>query len=50
MTISVWLCGDKKTPLPEMEEELMMEAWRLLKDEGKGGQMIKIYFSHIFGL
>ena len=37
MTVWVWLWGDKKTSPPNVEEELMMEAWCLLKDEEEGG-------------
>ena len=37
MTVWVWLQGVKKTPPPDVEEELMMEALCLLKDEEEGG-------------
>ena len=37
MTAPVWPCRDKKIPLPNVEEELMMEAWCLLKNEEEGG-------------
>ena len=37
MTVSAWPCRDKKTPLPNIEEEMIMEAWRLLKNEEEGG-------------
>ena len=35
-TVPVWLCGDKKTPLLSVEEELM-DAWCLLKNEEQCG-------------
>ena len=31
---------DKKAPLPNLEEEQMMEAWHLLKNEEKGGLLL----------
>ena len=37
MTVPAWPCRDKKTPPPDMEEEMMTEAWRLLKNEEEGG-------------
>ena len=39
MTISVWPCGNKKTPPPNVEEERIMEAWTLLKKEEEGGHL-----------
>ena len=33
MTVLAWPCRDKKNPLSDVEEELMMEAWHLLKNE-----------------
>ena len=33
MEVPTWWCRNKKTPLPNLEEELMMEAWCLLKSE-----------------
>ena len=35
MTIPAWPSRDKKTLPPDMEEELMMEAWYLLNNEEK---------------
>ena len=32
-----WLDHVGTTPPPDMEEELMMEVWRLLKNEEEGG-------------
>ena len=40
MTVPVWLCRDKKNPPPDVEAELMMEAWRLLKNEEEGGPLL----------
>ena len=38
MTVLVWPYRDKKTPLPDdAEEELIMEAWCLLKNKEEGG-------------
>ena len=37
MIIPIWPHGDKKTPLPDVEEELMLETWCLLKNEEEGG-------------
>ena len=28
-----WPCRDKKTPLLNLEEDVMMEAWQLLKKD-----------------
>ena len=39
MTIPIWPHEDKKTPLPDVEEELMLEAWFLLKNEEEGGRL-----------
>ena len=36
MTVPVWPCRSKKTPPPNVEEELMIEVWRLLKNEEEG--------------
>ena len=33
MTVPAWPCRDEKTLPPDMEEELIMEAWYLLKNE-----------------
>ena len=37
MTILVWPSRDKKTTPLDMEEELMIEAWCLLKNEEEHG-------------
>ena len=37
MTVLVWPQRDKKTPLPNMEGEPMMETWHLLKNEEESG-------------
>ena len=37
MTLPAWPCKDKKTPPSDIEEELRMEAWCLLKNEEEGG-------------
>ena len=37
MTILVWPSRDKKTTPLDKEEELMTEAWRLLKNEEASG-------------
>ena len=39
MTVSVWPYGNKKTPPHNVEEERIMEAWRLLKKEEEGGRL-----------
>ena len=39
-----WPCRDKKTPLLNLEEELMMEAWRLLQKE-KEVLLLHFHFS-----
>ena len=37
MIVLTWPCRDRKTHLPKVEEELMMEAWCLLKNEEERG-------------
>ena len=37
MTVPALPRRDKKTPLPNLEEELMMEVWHLLQNEEEGG-------------
>lgn len=37
MTVPIWPCRDKKTPLLDVQEELMMEAWCLLKNRDESG-------------
>ena len=37
MTVLAWQDRDKKIPLPKLEEELKMEIWHLLKNEGESG-------------
>ena len=45
MTLLAWPCRDKKTPQPNLEEELMMEARRLLKNEEESGLFPLFTFS-----
>ena len=45
MTLPAWSRRDEKTPLPDVEEELMMEAWGLLKNEEEGGLFPPPHFS-----
>ena len=45
MTVLAWPCRDKKTPQPNLEEELMLEAWRLLKNEEESSLFPLFIFS-----
>ena len=44
MTVLAWQHRDKKTPLPKLEEELMMEIWHLLKNEEESGLSLSSLF------
>ena len=46
MTILAWPCRERKTPPPDVEEEPMMEAWHLLKNEEEGGLFPLPTFPH----
>ena len=50
MTIPAWPSRDKKTLPPDMEEELMMEAWHLLRTEEEGGFLSPSAFPSIIKL
>lgn len=43
MIVLAWLCRDKNTPSPNMEEKLMMEVWCLFKNEEEGS--LPLHFS-----
>ena len=45
MTNPALWCRDKKTPLPQVEEELRREAWCLLKNEEESDLFLPSYFS-----
>ena len=45
MTVLAWPYRDKKTPQPNLEEELMMEAQCLLKNEEESGLFPLFTFS-----
>ena len=49
MTVLAWSYRDKKTSLPNVEEELMIEAWHLLKKE-EGGPLPLLTFPLIIKL
>ena len=50
MTVLVWPYRGKKTPLPNLEEELMMETRHLLKNEEEGGLSLLLAFPLIIKL
>ena len=57
MTILAWQCKDKNTALLNLEKELKMETWHLIKNEEESGHfpistfslIIKLYLSKFLG-
>ena len=45
MTVLAGPCRDKKAPLPNLEEELMLKARNLLKDQEESGFFPPPHFS-----